>query len=88
MTKKEQYAVAIADAILSLFRDEEEGGNPNFHFKISEVDATRFFTEMVTGCRIVFEQLTSIEKNNFEFTHLLNQLVVQDLLENKESKDE
>lgn len=88
MTKKEQYAVAIADGILSLFRDEEDGGNPNFHYKLSEINATDFITSMVMGCNIVFERLTSIEKNNLEFTHLLNQLVFQDALESKEPKDE
>jgi len=86
MTEKDEYAVAIADGILSLFRDEEDGGNPNFHYELNKIDATAFITSMVMGCNIVFEKLTNIEKNNLEFTHLLNQLVFQDALESKKNE--
>ena len=34
MNKKEEMAIAVADSILSLFGDEEDGGNPNFHYKL------------------------------------------------------
>lgn len=83
MNKKEEMAIAVADSILSLFRDEEDGGNPNFHYKLEDIDATEFFTAMVIGCNFVFHQLTKIEKSNLEFTYLCNQLIVQDLLKNK-----
>lgn len=83
MNKKEEMAIAVADGILSLFRDEEDGGNPNFHYELPEIDATEFFTAMVIGCNLVFQQLTKIEKSNLEFTYLCNQLIVQDMIKNK-----
>ena len=84
MNKKDKMALAIADSILSLFRDEENGGNPNFHYDLSEIDATEFFTSMVMGCNFVFNELTKSEKNNLEFTYICNQLIVQDILQNKD----
>jgi hypothetical protein len=83
MNKQVEMAIAVADGILSLFRDEEDGGNPNFHYKLEDIDATEFFTAMVIGCNLVYRQLTKIEKNNLEFTYLCNQLIVQDMLKNK-----
>lgn len=80
MNRKNEMTIAVTDSILSLFRDEEDGGNPNYHFELSEIDATEFFTSMVYGCNFVFNQLTNIEKNGLEFTHICNQLVVQDML--------
>lgn len=88
MSKREEYAVAIADAIMGLFRDEENGGNQNFHFNPHEIDATVFITSMVMGCNIVFGKLTQDDRNNLEFTYLLNQLVVQDMLEGSGGIDE
>ncbi len=83
MNKKEEMAIAVADGILSLFRDEEDGGNPNFHYELSEIDATEFFTAMVIGCNMVYCTLTGNEIDNVSFTHLCNQLIVQDMLKNK-----
>lgn len=83
MNKQVEMAIAVADSILSLFRDEEDGGNPNFHYKLEDIDATEFFTAMVIGCNIVYRTLTSNEIDNISFTHLCNQLIVQDMLKNK-----
>lgn len=83
MRKQDEYAVAIADAILSLFRNEENDGNPYYHFDLNTIDATEFITSMVAGCNLVFQKLTQVEKNNLEFTYLLNQLVVQSMLNDK-----
>lgn len=89
MNKKEEYAVAVADSILSLFIDEEDGGNPNFHFTLSEIDATEFFTSIIKGCNVVYSKLTNDEKSNLEFTYLCNNLIVQDMLiENGVNLDE
>lgn len=86
--KEAEYSLAIASAILSLFKDEEDGGNENYHFDINEVDVTLFITSMVVGCNVVLEKLTGIDKNHLEFTHLLNSLIVQYLMEEKENDNE
>lgn len=88
MDRTKEYAIAIADGILSLFRNEEDGGNPNFHFELEEVDATKFFTAMVMGCNLVYYKLTGNEIDNLAFTHLLNQLAVQDMLKINQEKGE
>lgn len=86
MDKTTQYAMAVSDAILSLFRDEEDDGNYHFHFELEDVDATKFFTGMIIGCNLVFNKLTQEQKNNLEFTHICNQLVVQDMLSKNEEE--
>jgi len=79
-TEIERYAAAITDAILSLFKDEEDGGNSVYHFKLDEIDATKFFTGMVVGCCYVFNKLTGDNKSYLEFTHICNHLIVQELI--------
>lgn len=83
MNKKDEMILAVADSILSLFRDEEDGGNPSFHCDLTKIDATEFFTSMIKGCNLVFNELTKMKKNSLEFTHICNQLIVQDMLQNK-----
>jgi hypothetical protein len=83
MKKTEEYAIAVAESIMGLFKDEEDGGNMIYHYDLEKINATDFFTGMIKGCNIVFAQLTDQQKNNLEFTHLCNHLIVQDLLENK-----
>lgn len=82
--KVAEYSLAIASVILSLFKNEE-GGNENFHFDINEVDATLFITSMAIGCNVVLEKLTGEDKTHLEFTHLLNSLIVQSMMEEKEN---
>jgi hypothetical protein len=84
--KTQEYAIAVAESIMGLFRDEEENGNMLYHYDLDKIDATDFFTGMIIGCNIVFGQLTEQDKNNLEFTYLCNQLIVQQMLEDKEKK--
>jgi hypothetical protein len=79
--KTQQYALAVADAIASLFREED--GNPHYHFDMNNIDATAFFTGAIMGLNYIFRKVTGQNKNNLEFTHLCNQLIVQDLLKEK-----
>jgi hypothetical protein len=80
--KTQQYTMAVADAVASLFRDDEEG-NPHYHFNLDTIDATAFFTGAIMGLNFMFQRFTGQKKNNLEFTHLCNQLIVQDLLKDK-----
>lgn len=80
MNKNDEYAAVVAEVIMSLFVDEEHGGNPNYHYDLREIDVTEFMTSLVTGCNLVFSTITGENKNNLEFTYLLNQLVVQDFI--------
>lgn len=84
--KTDEYAVMVADAIMGLFRDEEDGGNVLHHIDIEKVNGTEFITGMIKGCNVVFQQLTQDQKNNLEFTYLCNQLIVQDLIDRNKKK--
>lgn len=88
MKKEHEYTLAIANAIFTLFQDEEHGGNQDYHFELNEIDVTKFITSMVAGCNLVFQHIASVDKNNLEFTYLLNQLVVQNLLEDAKEENQ
>lgn len=79
--KTEEYAMAVVDSIMSIFRDKEDNGNQVYHYDLDKIDATEFFTGMVIGCCHVFNKFTGDDKNLIEFTHLCNQLIVQYLFE-------
>ncbi|OKP91397.1 hypothetical protein [Paenibacillus sp. P32E] len=69
----------IQEQILKLVDEESE----DFIYDIDKMDATDFFTAYIKAGNVIFNQLTSVKKNNLEFTHLANQLIVQDLLKDK-----
>lgn len=75
LNKEQEYGLAIANKILSLFSEGD--------YSLEELDATKFFTGMVLGCNLVFRKLTQEDISTLEFTYKLNQLVVQYFLENK-----
>jgi hypothetical protein len=77
--KTQEYSAAVADAIAALFREDEDA-NPHYHFNLDTIDATAFFTGAIMGLNFIFKRFTGQQKNNLEFTHLCNQLIVQDLL--------
>lgn len=84
-TQLEEYTLAISESIFSLFKDEDDGGNPNYHYDLNKIDATKFFTAMIMACGYIYNRLTQDDKTFLDFTYLANQLIVQNLLE-KEGK--
>ncbi|HZG81226.1 MAG TPA: hypothetical protein VEZ13_10705 [Brevibacillus sp.] len=79
ITKNEMYAFAVNNALMDLFDPDSE----NHQFTLDEVDATEFFIGLVKGCGMVYNKLTGDQKNFLQFTHLCNQLIVQDMLAKK-----
>lgn len=78
MDKQMQYTQSIVQAVNSLFDDESELKQ----YEWNEVDGTEFFTAFIKAAAYMFNEVTDSDKNNLEFTHIANQLIVQDLLEN------
>lgn len=76
-----QYVLAITNAVNELFDDESHLKAYNWE----EIDLTQFLTAYVKAGNYIFNTITGIDKNNLEFTHLANQLIVQDMLKDKES---
>jgi len=83
--KEQEYALAITDAILGIFRDEEDGCQLH-HYDLNEIDATKFFTGMIMACGLIFNKITGDYKTPLEFTYLANQLIVQYMMEDAEDE--
>ena len=83
--KNIQYASLINSAIFNLFRNEEQ--QEPCHLELKELDyddnCTEFFIGFLKAGTVIFNELTGSDKNNLEFTHILNHLCVQDLLKSK-----
>ena len=84
--KNIEYANQIAISIKNLFTENEEEKIANYidFEELKEGDnLTEFFTGYLKAGTLIFNNLTGLDKNNLEFTHILNQLCVQDLVEQK-----
>lgn len=81
-TNFEQYAMTILHNLSGTFQDEEENDLP-LHLDIDKLDATAYFTACAYALCLHFNSLTDNNKNAFEFTQTLTQLVVQNMMEEK-----
>jgi len=84
MDKQTQYIVHIHDAIMGLFEVDRESSilDPN------EVDGTQFFTAYVKAGNLLYDQLTGNNISHLDFTHLLNNLIVQNAIEQLKESEE
>lgn len=82
LKKNEQYASEILAAMNNLIHNEENQVPCYISIKeLSEGDnLTEFFVGYLKAGTLMFKEFTGEEKNNLEFTHILNHLCVQDLL--------
>lgn len=80
MEKELGYTQAIIEAVNSLFDEESELQK---YEGWDKVDLTSFFTAYIMAGNYMFNTLTGDDKNNLEFTHLVNQLIVQYMLRDK-----
>lgn len=80
MDDQAQMVFNIANRVNGLFDNEEEGAT----YDLRTIDATQFFTAYVKAGTYLFNSFTGQDKNNLEFTHLANQLIVQDLLDKED----
>lgn len=82
LKKNEYYAEQILTTLNNLIHDENYQTPCYVSIKeLSEEDnLTQFFIGYLKAGTIMFNKFTGEEKNNFEFTHILNHLCVQDLL--------
>ncbi len=81
--KNIEYANQIAISIKNLFVENIEQKTPcciDFEELKKEDNLTEFFIGYLKAGTFIFNKFTKQEKNNLEFTHLLNQLCVQDFL--------
>lgn len=81
--KHEAYTFKLVSAITSTFDEDSE----HFIATTEELDATEFFTSILTATTYVFNELTGDNKNNVEMTHVLNGLAVQQAVKSSEGTD-
>lgn len=88
LTKNEQYATEILTSINNLLHEEEQ--QRPCYIDIKELtegeNLTEFFIGYLKAGTLMFNEFTGQDKNNLEFTHILNQLCVQDLIDPEEEK--
>lgn len=81
MIDRNKVAV-FCTAISNAYRSEENQETiPKIEFR---GDAVEDFTAMVYALKIIFDLLTESNMDVIDFTHLLNKIVVQELIESKE----
>lgn len=88
MTKIEEKAMAFATALTDVYRDEENRELEAVgKMKISE-NVTEDFTAMLIAMRMIFMKITGdTDSDIIVFTHILNKLAIQYVMEGAESNE-
>lgn len=73
-------------AFINTYRDEENQ-EPLQKMELNNDSLTENFTAMVYALNLFFDKVTGQTIDIIDFTHLLNKLVVQHLLEQKEVEE-
>lgn len=84
MTFEEKVINFIA-VLINAYRDEENR-EPVQKMELTD-NVAKDFTAMAYALNMFFNEVTGQEVDVFDFTHVINKLVVQHLLEQKESKE-
>lgn len=79
-----QYTLNLVGAINGVFDEESE----HFLGELDEIDATQFFTAILSATTYVFNELTGEDKNLIEMTHVLNSLAVQSVVTKAKSGED
>ena len=82
MTLNEKI-INFMEAIKNAYRTEKNQV-PLQKMQLTNDNLTEDFTAMVYALNMFFSEVTGQEIDIIDFTHLLNKLVVQNLLENRE----
>lgn len=82
LSETEKMTLNIYNGLSNLFVDEEDQ-DPVQKTDIEGIEANDLFTAILLGYKMLFEQLTSSDADLIDFTHILNKLAIQYVLENK-----
>ena len=83
----EEKALHFVAAISDVYRDEESRELESFSkLELSTDDMTDDITAMLVAFQFVAQQLTGYDGDLIDFTHILNKLAVQNLLEKRDAK--
>lgn len=90
MDKGARKTLQFVEALADCYRDEEERTSFNYEkLPLNEEELTDDFTRMLIALHILYKRITGDEKDLIGFTHILNRLALQYILnEQKESKED
>ena len=84
----EEKAVHFLTALADVYRDEEHRELDAFPKMRITDDLTEDFTAMLLGMNFIVERLTGYDGDLIDFTHMLNKLAVQHIMEKKNNNME
>ena len=84
----EEKAVHFLTALADVYRDEEHRELDAFPKMKMTNDFTEDFTAMLLGMHFIVERLTGYDGDLIDFTHTLNKLAVQHIMEKNNNTEE
>ncbi len=86
MKKIEEKALQFYAALSDVYRDEENRELEAFEKMQFSEDVTEDFTAMLLAMKCVFDRVVGDDSDLIDFTHILNKLAVQYIIEEKEAR--
>ncbi len=87
MKKVEEKALQFLTALSDVYRDQENRELEAFGKMQFSEDVTEDFTAMLLAMKTVFDRVTGSDGDLIDFTHVLNKLAVQCIMEGKGKAD-
>lgn len=87
LSETEKLTLNVYSVLTNLLVDEENQ-DPIQKIDIEKVDANNLFTAILLAYKTLFEELTSSDIDLIDFTHILNKLAVQYILDDKADESE
>lgn len=81
MDNIKQKGLCFLTALMDVYRDEENRELEAFGAMEFSDDVTEDFTAMLLAFKVVFERITGDDGDLIDFTHVLNKLAVQYVME-------
>jgi TolB-like protein len=78
----ENKALRFLTALMDVYRDEENRELEAFPPMEFADDVTEDFTAMLLAMKVIVERVTGYDGDIIDFTHMLNKLAVQYIMEN------
>jgi hypothetical protein len=81
MNKIEEKSLRFLTALQDVYRDEENRELEAFDKMNFSEDVTEDFTAMLLALKVVFDRVCGDEDDLIDFTHILNKMAVQYIME-------
>lgn len=85
LSQVEEKALHFLSALADVYRDEEDRELVAFSKLVPSKGMTDDITAMLIGMHYVVERLTGFDGDLIDFTHVLNKLAVQHIMEKRDN---